>query len=72
MDEEMKQALRDLDEGTKQKLRDQGLEPDYDKFEKDLIYNALRLMWLTNDSKQLEKAYKEVKQKQNNKKDKEK
>jgi len=28
-------------------------------------------MLLTNDSKELEKAYKEVKQKQNNKKDKE-
>ena len=53
MDEEMKQALRDLDEETKQKLRDAGLEPDYDKFEKDLIYHALRLMWLTNDWKQL-------------------
>lgn len=71
MDEEMKQALRNLDEETKQNLRDAGIEPDYDKFEKGLIYNALRLMLLTNDSKELEKAYKEVKQKQNNKKDKE-
>jgi len=66
MDEEMKQALRDLDEGTKQKLRDAGIEPDFDKFEKDLTYHALRLMWLTNDSKELEKRFKEI-----NKKDKE-
>lgn len=63
MDEEMKQALRDLDEETKQKLRNAGIEPDYDKFEKDLIYHALRLMWLTNDSKELEKRYKEIKKK---------
>lgn len=63
MDEEMKQALRDLDEETKQKLRDQGIEPDYDKFEKDLIYKTLRLMWLTNDWKELEKRFEEIKKK---------
>ena len=70
MDEEMKQALRDLDEGIKQELRDAGIEPDYDKYEKDLIYPALRLMLCTNDPKELEKSFKEVKQKQ--KKDEEK
>jgi len=70
MDEEMKQALRDLDEGIKQELRDAGIEPDYDKYEKDLIYSTLRLMLDTNDQKELEKAFKEVKQKQ--KKDEEK
>lgn len=70
MDEEMKQALRDLDEGIKQELRDAGIEPDYDKYEKDLIYSALRLMLGTNDPKELEKSFKEVKQKQ--KKDEEK
>ena len=63
MDEEMKQALRDLEEEIKHKLRDAGIEPDYDKFEKDLIYPALRLMLGTNDPKELEKAFKEVKQK---------
>jgi len=66
----MKQALRDLDEGIKQELRDAGIEPDYDKYEKDLIYSTLRLMLDTNDQKELEKAFKEVKQKQ--KKDEEK
>jgi len=66
----MKQALRDLDEGIKQELRDAGIEPDYDKYEKDLIYSTLRLMLGTNDPKELEKAFKEVKQKQ--KKDEEK
>jgi len=70
MDEEMKQALRDMDEGIKQELRDAGIEPDYDRFEKDLIYSALRLMLGTNDPKELEEAFKEVKQKQ--KKDEEK
>jgi hypothetical protein len=68
MDEEMKQALRDMDEGIKQELRDAGIEPDYDKFEKDLIYSALRLMLCTNDPKQLEKAFKEVKQKKDEEK----
>jgi len=42
-------------------LREQGIEPDYDKFEEEFIKFFLRAWLLTTDEQEIQKAYDDLK-----------
>jgi hypothetical protein len=53
--------MEEIPEDIKEILREQGIEPDYDKFEEEFIKFFLRAYLLTTDEQEIQKAYDDLK-----------